>query len=134
MKILISTTLVFTLFLSTSIFAHTSLKASLPKDNAMLMSSPPNLTVTFTEPVRLVKLALNTQKGESVSFGFLPTTQPNTSFDYELSALSPGTYTAQWMLLGKDGHKMEGTFSFMVHSANSSQHDKSSHGDQHNNH
>ena len=134
MKILISTTLVFTLFLSTSIFAHTSLKASLPKDNAMLMSSPPNLTVTFTEPVRLVKLALNTQKGESVSFGFLPTMEASTSFDYDLPALPPGNYTAQWMLLGKDGHKMEGTFSFMVHSAQSSQQDKSSHGDQHNNH
>ncbi|AEE25429.1 MAG: copper resistance protein CopC [Alteromonas sp.] len=127
MKTLLSTLLLITLFLSTSTYAHTSLKASMPKNNAMLMSSPPKLSVTFTEPVRLAKLTLSSQNGDPVPFGFLPVMEPSTSFDYDLPALPPGNYSTQWMLLGEDGHKMDGSFNFMVHGSKSMQHDKQAH-------
>ena len=133
MKTLLSTLLLTTVLMSTSISAHTSMNASIPKNNAMLMSSPPQLSVSVTETVRLAKLSLNGQNSEPVSFGFKPTMEPSTSFDYELPVLSPGNYTAQWMLLGEDGHKMEGSFTFMVHGEMSMQKDKKSHS-QHKNH
>ncbi|MBR9791204.1 MAG: copper resistance protein CopC [Gammaproteobacteria bacterium] len=127
MKTLLSTFLLTALFLSTSSYAHTSLKTSMPKNNAMLMSSPPQLSVVFTEPVRLAKLTLNSQNGEPVDFNFSPSMESSTFFNYDLPTLSPGNYTAQWMLLGEDGHKMDGSFDFMVHGNKSMQDDKKAH-------
>ena len=51
----------------------------------------------------------------------------STFFNYDLPTLSPGNYTAQWMLLGEDGHKMDGSFDFMVHGSKSMQDDKKAH-------
>ena len=127
MKTLLSTFLLTALFLSTSSYAHTSLKTSMPKNNAMLMSSAPQLSVVFTEPVRLAKLTLNSQNGEPVDFNFSPSMESSTFFNYDLPTLSPGNYTAQWMLLGEDGHKMDGSFDFMVHGNKSMQDDKKAH-------
>lgn len=127
MKTLLSTFLLTALFLSTSSYAHTSLKTYMPKNNAMLMSSPPQLSVVFTEPVRLAKLTLNSQNGEPVDFNFSPSMESSTFFNYDLPTLSPGNYTAQWMLLGEDGHKMDGSFDFMVHGSKSMQDDKKAH-------
>lgn len=124
MKFLTSVAFIITVFASSNGFAHTSLKESLPKNNAMLMSSPPQLSVTFAEPVRLAKLSLHTKNGEAVSFGFAPTTNANSTFSFELPLLSPDTYVAEWMLLGEDGHKMDGKFTFMVHANNTMKHDK----------
>ena len=117
MKTLLSMFLLTALFLSTSSYAHTSLKTSMPKNNAMLMSSP----------VRLAKLTLNSQNGEPVDFNFSPSMESSTFFNYDLPTLSPGNYTAQWMLLGEDGHKMDGSFDFMVHGSKSMQDDKKAH-------
>ena len=127
MKLLLSTFLLTALFLSTSSYAHTSLNTSMPKNNAMLMSSPPQLSVVFTEPVRLAKFTLNSQNGEPVDFNFSPSMESSTFFNYDLPTLSPGNYTAQWMLLGEDGHKMDGSFDFMVHGSKSMQDDKKAH-------
>ena len=53
--------------LSFSTFAHTTLKTSTPKDNAMLMSSPPELSLVFTKPVRLARVTLQSKSGETVN-------------------------------------------------------------------
>ena len=127
MKTLLSTLLLTALFLSASCYALTSLNTSMPKNTAMFMSSPPQLSVVFTEPVRLAKLTLNSQNGEPVDFNFSPSMESSTFFNYDLPTLSPGNYTAQWMLLGEDGHKMDGSFDFMVHGSKSMQDDKKAH-------
>lgn len=36
-------------------------------------------------------------------------------FSYELFGLLVDIYIVNWMLLGQDGYKMEGVFSFMVY-------------------
>jgi len=96
--------------LSFSTFAHTTLKTSTPKDNAMLMSSPPELSLVFTKPVRLARVTLQSKSGETIPFEFKPSTELASAFSYELPGLPVDTYTVNWMLLGQDGHKMEGDF------------------------
>ncbi len=44
--------------LSFSTFAHTTLKTSTPKDNAMLTSSPHALSLLLTKPVTLARVTL----------------------------------------------------------------------------
>ena len=100
--------------LSFSTFAHTTLKTSTPKDNAMLMSSPPELSLVFTKPVRLARVTLQSKSGETIPFEFKPSTELASAFSYELPGLPVDTYTVNWMLLGQDGHKMEGAFSLSL--------------------
>ena len=119
--------------LSFSTFAHTTLKTSTPKDNAMLMSSPPELSLVFTKPVRLARVTLQSKSGETIPFEFKPSTELASAFSYELPGLPVDTYTVNWMLLGQDGHKMEGAFSFMVH-ASMMKHDDKKHDSTHGNH
>ena len=100
---------------SMSVFAHTGLTSSLPADNAMLMKSPEVIEVTFGNPVRLVSLSIANTKGEPVETAFKPSMEASDTFSYNLSMLMPSTYKVSWTIMGDDGHKMKGDFSFMVH-------------------
>ncbi|MEI8640987.1 copper resistance protein CopC [Pseudoalteromonas sp. Hal099] len=50
-----------------------------------------------------------------MNFDFKPSATPSTDFNWSLPSLAQGTYTVKWTALGGDGHKMTGTFRFMVH-------------------
>ena len=115
MKNYISILLVATAFLSAPVFAHTTLKSSTPTNNAMLMKSPTNVALSFGSDVRLVSLAVLNDKSEEVATSFVPTMEASQSFTYDLPALMQNTYTVSWTIMGEDGHKMKGDFSFMVH-------------------
>ena len=100
---------------SMSVFAHTGLTSSLPADNAMLMKSPEVIEVTFGNPVRLVSLSIANTKGEPIETAFKPSMEASDTFSYNLPMLMPSTYKVSWTIMGDDGHKMKGDFSFMVH-------------------
>ena len=102
-------------FSSTTVLAHTALKSSTPSNNAMLMKSPKMLKVKFGNNVRLVSLSLENVKNEEVEFDFSPSMEASKSFNYKLPKLMPSTYIVTWVIMGDDGHKMKGDFSFMVH-------------------
>ena len=102
-------------FTSASVLAHTSLTSSTPSDNAMLMKSPETLVLSFGAPVRLVSLKVVNANNEAVAFAFAPIMEAGKTFSYELPPLLPSTYSASWIIMGDDGHKMKGDFSFMVH-------------------
>jgi hypothetical protein len=102
-------------FSSASVFAHTALASSTPTDNAMLMQSPKTVEVTFGSGVRLVSLVVLNNQNEEVAINFSPTMTPSKSFTYDLPTLMPNTYSVTWTIMGEDGHKMKGDFSFMVH-------------------
>lgn len=100
---------------SSSAFAHTQLKASNPKDGAMLMESPKTLHLEFNGMMRLLKLDVVDQQGKKVATDFRPTPNEASEFYLKLPKLEPGTYKVNWTLLGADTHTIKGHIGFMVH-------------------
>jgi methionine-rich copper-binding protein CopC len=115
MKFFNSAVAILGLVLTFSASAHISLKQSTPAQEAMLMKSPEQLSLTFGGEVRLAKVIIKDEKNNSINFDFKPSSTPSTDFSWSLPSLAQGTYTVKWTALGGDGHKMTGTFRFMVH-------------------
>ena len=115
MKFFNIATAVLGLALTFSASAHISLKQSTPESNVMLMQSPKQLTLTFSGEVRLAKVLVSDSENQRVDFSFKPSATPNKNFNWSLPNLSEGSYTVKWIALGGDGHKMSGTFNFMLH-------------------
>ena len=115
MKFFNSAVAILGLVLTFSASAHISLKQSTPAQEAMLMKSPEELSLTFGGEVRLAKVIIKDEKNKTINFDFKPSATPSTDFNWSLPSLAQGTYTVKWTALGGDGHKMTGTFRFMVH-------------------
>ena len=115
MKFFNSAVAILGLVLTFSASAHISLKQSTPAQEAMLMKSPEQLSLTFGGEVRLAKVIIKDEKNKSINFDFKPSATPSTDFNWSLPSLAQGTYTVKWTALGGDGHKMTDTFRFMVH-------------------
>ena len=98
------------------VLAHVKQSGSVPADNAMLMQAPDVLSISFSGPIRLTKVTLLHDNGNTVDFGFTPTTVA-TQFSWPLPVLEIGSYQVNWVGLGEDGHKMKGDFSFMLHAS-----------------
>ncbi|WP_392342936.1 copper resistance protein CopC [Pseudoalteromonas prydzensis] len=120
MKFFNSAVAILGLVLTFSASAHISLKQSTPTQEAMLMQSPEQLSLTFGGEVRLAKVIIKDEKNKSINFDFKPSSTPSTDFNWSLPSLAHGTYTVKWTVLGGDGHKMSDSFSFMVHQSESS--------------
>lgn len=103
---------------SSSAFAHTSLKASAPADKAMLDQAPTELSLTFGAKVKLLGLTLTDSKGEKIPLAFEPIKEMQASFVQKLPVLKPEVYTVDWVMMGQDTHKMKGQFGFMLHGPN----------------
>ena len=119
MKFFNSAVAILGLVLTFSASAHISLKQSTPAQEAMLMKSPEQLSLTFGGEVRLAKVIIKDEKNKSINFDFKPSSTPSTDFSWSLPSLAQGTYTVKWTALGGDGHKMTDTFRFMVHKSES---------------
>jgi len=102
-------------FLSASpAFAHAALKVSTPKGGTTV-AAPQNLSLTFTEKVRLTAVKL-TAAGKETAVETDRSAPAAETFSVPLSTLAPGTYQVRWTALGADGHPANGTFSFTVSS------------------
>jgi copper resistance protein C len=113
-KTLIGITL---LAIAAGAFAHTGLESSNPAADAMLMESPRAVELNFTEEVNLTKFeVVNKMGGAAVEVEFTPSLTANSHFSLPVPEMAMGHYQVNWVLLGKDGHKVEGNFDFMVHS------------------
>ena len=115
MKFFNSAVAILGLVLTFSASAHISLKQSIPAQEAMLMQGPEELSLIFSGEVRLAKVIITDEKNKTINFDFKPSATPSTDFNWSLPSLAQGTYTVKWTALGGDGHKMTGTFRFMVH-------------------
>lgn len=93
--------------------AHSLLKSSSPMDGAAL-PAPEALTLTFNEPVRLLRVSLIGPDGEAVLFGFEPNREPAASLRYGLPSLAAGQYRVEWTLIGVDGHTVSEQLTFSV--------------------
>ena len=70
MKFFNSAVAILGLVLTFSASAHISLKQSTPAQEAMLMKSPEQLSLTFGGEVRLAKVIIKDEKNNSINFDF----------------------------------------------------------------
>ena len=94
--------------------AHTMMTSVSPKNGAILAQVPPIFTVSYNKAVRLVKLTLTDSNDNKIK---LPQKLPklmSTDHCVGLPALTAGSYQLNWILMGKDGHKMKGRVSFSI--------------------
>lgn len=98
---------------SGSALAHTALSSSMPGD-AAVVTSPEKLELTFSEPVRVLRLTVVHGAAHQIEFGFTPSTEPTQTLSYELPVMMMGAHTVSWTVIGADGHTVNGTFGFTV--------------------
>ncbi|MGI5309802.1 copper resistance CopC family protein [Rheinheimera sp. WS51] len=103
------------LLMATTVSAHVDLTETVPADEAMLMQSPATLKLTFSAPVRMMKLSLIDAEKKAVKFGFAASATAASEFEWPLPPLKSGEYQVSWIVMGQDGHKMTGDYSFMLH-------------------
>ena len=103
------------LTISASVMAHTGIKSTYPANEQMLEAAPKQLTLSFGAAVRLMKVTLMDGDHKDLKIGFKPTAKMDKSFKIAVPKIEMGEYMVSWVSMGKDGHKMSGDFSFMVH-------------------
>ncbi len=104
----------FSLVFSSFSLAHVSLSSSTPARGEVLNEPPSSLSIAFSGEVRVVKVKLKTSTGDNVNFGFTPPKSWSKQFSWPISSLGSATYQVDWIVMGKDGHKMKGAFEFTV--------------------
>lgn len=103
------------LSMASMVSAHIDLTETVPADEAMLMQSPATLKLTFSAPVRMMKLSLIDAEKKAVKFGFAASATAASEFEWPLPTLKEGEYQVSWIVMGQDGHKMTDDYSFMLH-------------------
>ena len=98
----------------TLLFAHAKLTEASPANGAVANESPEALTLTFNEDVQLLKLTLADTDNKPVTTEFKPSSASQRSFSVALPVLAKGAYTVNWTIMGDDGHKVEGNYTFSV--------------------
>ena len=100
--------------LSLNAAAHTGIKSTSPENKAVLQEPPEALTLSFRAAVRLMKVTLLDTNEDVVKIDFKPTSKASKVFSVDIPELTLGKYKANWVIMGKDGHKMKGSFVFTV--------------------
>jgi methionine-rich copper-binding protein CopC len=95
-------------------FGHAKLLESSPAAGAEITGSPPALTLTFNENVRLGVLKLSTA-GHAVPVVIEPNPAAVRVVTIKLPPLTAGAYDVQWSALTpSDGHVVKGRYSFVI--------------------
>jgi methionine-rich copper-binding protein CopC len=94
---------------------HSELLASSPRDGDRLAEAPPAVVLRFSEPLRrpiLVRVrdARGREKVQAVRF----TARKPRIVRAPLSALAPGRYRVQWIVIAADGFTQGGGFAFRL--------------------
>lgn len=93
--------------------AHAHLKASNPKEGAIVTQMPATISLTFSESARIT--AVSIQKDEEPKQKLTPPTATGEQISVEVPTLSPGSYTLSWRVASTDdNHIMSGELHFKV--------------------
>ena len=114
-KTLIATAMIATA-LATEASAHSLLKSSAPAaDSSVAAVEQVELTFSGSVNPRFSNVTISSVAGEPVKTGKADVSADGHTLLVPLSApLSAGQYTVNWDALSKDGHKVNGKFSFSV--------------------
>ncbi|NTH75538.1 copper homeostasis periplasmic binding protein CopC [Agrobacterium rhizogenes] len=108
---------VLALGLAGQAFAHAHLKSAAPADKSTLTSSPSELDLTFTESLNLKfsGVKLTGPNKTAIKLGDPGLTRNGKILTVPVSSpLGSGTYTVEWHVLSTDGHKTNGSYTFIV--------------------
>lgn len=115
---LLPTLLVAALLSVTSMaVAGGGLASSHPSKGQMLNKAPTQLTLNFDHAMLLLAVSLKNGKQQPVAMNFKAVPDLKKSFKVALPTLAVDNYYVSWTAMGSDGHKMSGSFDFMVHQA-----------------
>jgi copper transport protein len=97
-------------------WAHASLVSSNPADGATVATSPPALTLTFSEAVeiQLGSIQVSSCTGARVDVGPAHHTKSDSEIAATLPALTPGQYLVSWRVISADSHPVHGAYYFAV--------------------
>lgn len=102
-----------TVLLPLQVQAHTSLLESRPANGAVMQNSPSVITLTFNEPVRVIRIQLLDGEGAAVSLK--ATGVINNKFNYvPEQALADGQYLLSFRVLSNDAHPISGSLGFAI--------------------
>jgi methionine-rich copper-binding protein CopC len=97
--------------------AHAFLSHAMPAVGSTVATSPPELTLDFTEAVEphFCHVDVLDAQGQHVDAGDLhPAADDPKRLVIGLKKLPPGAYTVKWRVVSADTHHTEGTFTFSV--------------------
>ncbi len=102
------------LLVASPAFAHAELLESNPAPGAVLVSSPANITLNFTESVRADNGGIRVfdTDGERVDKGGTKTS--GATVRLPVPKLDDGSYIVTWRVISSDSHPIQGAFTFQV--------------------
>nr|WP_198044809.1 copper resistance protein CopC [Lysinibacillus timonensis] len=111
--------LVLFVMLSTTAFAHSNLTSSTPSDGEVVDGNLKELKLQFDTSIENTSsLTLLSENGEQIPVTISVNT--NTLVAQIPAPLKNGTYEVDWKVIGEDGHQIDGTYLFMVNTAETS--------------
>lgn len=98
------------------VFAHATVKQSVPAAGAVLDKAPPQVVLTFNENVEpaFSKIEVKAFSGKVVPGSSHVDAADPVVLKHDLPALAAGAYQVSWVAVGPDGHRRKGSFSFTV--------------------
>ena len=94
--------------------AHSKITTTVPENAAVVGDAPENITLTFANKIRLIKVEMTYQDHPPVAMDVGGYKSFATEFVIPNIPMGPGTYKIEWRGLGGDGHAMTGEFMFTV--------------------
>ncbi|WP_336142501.1 copper resistance CopC family protein [Acinetobacter sp. 102] len=110
-NLIVGTTL--TIATSTA-FAHVSLISATPAANTTVSTQPKNLSLNFADEVMLMKIQVLDEQRRELPLNYKVSHDLKKTFDIAIPTLKKGKYTVLWSTMGKDGHNMNGEYSFTL--------------------
>ncbi len=94
--------------------AHTSVRSSSPPAGSTIRAMPPVVTITLASPpIRLVTARV-ARRGADVTKSARLNPRNARQIQITTRPAKPGVYTASWMIIGPDGHRVSGKITFTV--------------------
>ena len=94
--------------------AHSPIERTTPSNEAIVAAEPDMIDMTFKKGIRLTKVSMTHAAHPSVSLDITGTKGFITDYSIPMQKMGTGTYIIKWRGLGKDGHAINGDFSFSV--------------------
>ncbi|MFU0503134.1 copper resistance CopC/CopD family protein [Pseudaminobacter sp. NGMCC 1.201702] len=101
------------LSLSAAAFGHASLVAAEPADGSVVSAAPSQFSLTFSEPVSVLALALIQPDGSSMALTRFLLRDHRLDIEAPVD-LAQGTHVLSWRVVSADGHPIAGSVVFSV--------------------
>jgi len=93
--------------------ADAHLTRSVPADNSVMAHAPSQISLSFSEPIRITSLTLQ-RDGDKPTRIEVSAKAPANELDIPVTQLGLGAYTLNWNGVGADNHESSGTVHFTI--------------------